>query len=111
MANRKQVIYFIPPNKYSLGAFLNNMESGKGLGKFGSEYSKLSEGMQGALGSLGNMVGQIGGKAISGGLESGVGNFISGLSSVASAIPGPWGMAASTVLGLTGGFVNRSIGS
>lgn len=111
MANRKQVIYFIPPNQYGFGSFLNNMESGKGLGKFGSEYSGLSQGMQGALGALGNMVGQVGGKAISGGMESGAGNVISGLSSVASAIPGPWGAVASAGLGVVGGLVNRAFGS
>ena len=111
MANRKQVIYFIPPNQYGFGSFLNNMESGKGLGKFGSEYSGLSKGMQGALGALGNMVGQVGGKAISGGMESGAGNVISGLSSVASAIPGPWGAVASAGLGVVGGLVNRAFGS
>lgn len=111
MANRKQVIYFIPPNQYGFGSFLNNMESGKGLGKFGSEYSGLSQGMQGALGALGNMVGQVGGKAISGGMKSGAGNVISGLSSVASAIPGPWGAVASAGLGVVGGLVNRAFGS
>lgn len=111
MANRKQVIYFIPPNQYGFGSFLNNMESGKGLGKFGSDYAGLSQGMQGVLGSLGNMVGQIGGKAISGGMESGAGNVISGLSNVASAIPGPWGAVASAGLGVVGGLVNRAFGS
>ena len=71
----------------------------------------MSKGMSGALSALGPIVGQVGGNAISGGLQSGAGNLISGLSGIASAIPGPWGAVASTGLGLIGGLANRMFGS
>lgn len=67
--------------------------------------------LTGVMGAAGQAIGQIGGKVISGGLESGVGNAISGLSSVASAIPGPWGAVASAGLGIVGGLTNRAFGS
>lgn len=65
----------------------------------------------GRLGGLGSAVGQIGGSTISGGLTSGAGKVISGLSSAASAIPGPWGAVASAGLGIVRGLVNRMFGS
>lgn len=71
----------------------------------------MSKGMSGALSVLGPIVGQVGGNAISGGLESGAGSLISGLSGIASAIPGPWGAVASAGLGLIGGLTNRMFGS
>lgn len=110
MAKKNKVIYLEAPHKYNFGSFMQGIESGKGLGKFGSQYAGLSSGMQGALGGLGSMVGQMAGSAISGGLESGAGNVISGLSSVASAIPGPWGAVASAGLGVVGGLVNAAFG-
>ena len=55
--------------------------------------------------------GQIGGSLIGGGMQSGVGNALQGLSSIAGAIPGPWGAVASAGLGLLGGFFNRATGS
>lgn len=64
-----------------------------------------------ALGAAGQLVGQVGGTAISGGLESGAGKVFSGLSNIASAIPGPWGAAASAGLGIIGGLTNRMFGS
>lgn len=111
MAKKNKVIYLEVPHKYNFGSFMQGIESGKGLGKFGSQYASLSSGMQGALGGLGSMVGQMAGSAISGGLESGAGNAISGLSSVASAIPGPWGAVASAGLGVIGGAVNAAFGT
>ena len=111
MAKKNKVIYLEAPHKYNFGSFMQGIESGKGLGKFGSQYAGLSSGMQGALGGLGSMVGQMAGGAISGGLESGAGNVISGLSSVASAIPGPWGAVASAGLGVIGGLVNAAFGT
>ena len=55
--------------------------------------------------------GQIGGSLIGGGMQSGVGNALQGLSSIAGAIPGPWGTVASAGLGILGGFANRAVGS
>ena len=111
MAKKNKVIYLEAPHKYNFGSFMQGIESGKGLGKFGSQYAGLSSGMQGALGGLGSMVGQMAGGAISGGFESGAGNVISGLSGVASAIPGPWGAVASAGLGVIGGLVNAAFGT
>lgn len=56
-----------------------------------------------AGGVLGNMIG--------GNYDSGVGNALSGLSTVAQAIPGPWGAIASTGLNVLGGVTNRLFGS
>lgn len=64
-----------------------------------------------ALGAAGQLVGQVGGTAISGGLESGAGKVFSGLSNIAYAIPGPWGAVASAGLGIIGGLTNRMFGS
>lgn len=64
-----------------------------------------------ALGVTGQLVGQVGGTAISGGLESGAGKVFSGLGNIASAIPGPWGAVTSAGLGIIGGLTNRMFGS
>lgn len=64
-----------------------------------------------ALGVTGQLVGQVGETAISGGLESGAGKVFSGLSNIASAIPGPWGAVSSAGLGIIGGLTNRMFGS
>lgn len=100
-------------NYYNIGGFFNSLlgnpdESGtltsgafKGLSSAGSTL----------MGAAGQLVGQIGGAAIGGGLESGAGNFIGGLGKVASAIPGPWGSVASAGLGILGGITNRMFGS
>ena len=111
MAKKNKVIYLEPPHRYDFGSFMSGIEQGKGLGSFGSSYAGLSSGMQGALGGLGNMVGQLGGSAISNGYESTAGSIISGLGGVASAIPGPWGAVASAGLGLVGGLVNAAFGT
>lgn len=110
MAKKNKVIYLEPPHRYDFGSFMSGIEQGKGLGSFGSSYAGLSSGMQGALGGLGNMVGQLGGSAISNGYESTAGSIISGLGGAASAIPGPWGAVASAGLGLVGGLVNAAFG-
>ena len=67
--------------------------------------------LSGALGAAGQLIGQVGGTAISGGLESGAGKVFSGLSNIAYAIPGPWGAVASAGLGIIGGLTNRMFGS
>lgn len=92
-------------------------KTGGSKGFLGLDWSNPFKGANGAqvkealMSAAGTAVGQIGGGLIGGGLESDAGNFISGLSGIASAIPGPWGAAASAGLGLVGGFTNRLIGS
>ena len=103
-------MYAYSPHSYGFGDFMNKVSNGAGLGKFGSDYAGLSEGMQAGIGQLSGLLGNIGGKAISGGLESGVGNAISGLSGIASSIPGPWGAIAGAGLGVVGGLTNRLFG-
>lgn len=63
------------------------------------------------LKALGTTTGQVGGGLIGGGLQSGAGNVLQGLSSIASAIPGLGGAVASAGLGLIGGLTNRMFGS
>lgn len=65
----------------------------------------------GIVSSAGQAIGSIGGGYIGGGLQSGVGNALQGLSGIASAIPGPWGAVASAGLGILGGLTNRMFGS
>lgn len=60
-----------------------------------------------AIGAASSMAGQ----GISGGLSTGVGNVTQGLSTIASAIPGPWGAVAGAGLNVMGGLVNRLFGS
>lgn len=60
-----------------------------------------------AIGATGVMLGQ----GISGGFSTGVGNVTQGLSTIASAIPGPWGAVAGAGLNVIGGLVNRLFGS
>ena len=60
-----------------------------------------------AIGAASSMAGQ----GISGGLFTGVGNVTQGLSTIASAIPGPWGAVAGAGLNVMGGLVNRLFGS
>lgn len=75
-------------------------------------FKKLFKGAKGILGgAAGAAVGGIGGGLLSDGMSSGAGNVLSGLSSVASAIPGPWGAVASAGLGLASGLANRMFGS
>lgn len=63
------------------------------------------------INAAGAAVGQIGGGLIGGGLQSSAGSVFQGLSSIAAAIPGPWGAVASAGLGLVGGLTNRMFGS
>ena len=61
--------------------------------------------------AAGAAVGQVGGSLIGGGMQSGAGSVLQGLSGVAAAIPGPWGAVASAGLGVLGGLTNRMFGS
>ena len=60
-----------------------------------------------ALGAAGNLAGNM----LSNGYSSSAGNALQGLSSVASAIPGPWGSIASGALSVLGGGANALFGS
>lgn len=88
-----------------------------GGGFLGMDWSNPFKGANGTqakgalLSAAGSAVGNIGGGLIGGGMTSGVGNVLGGLSSVASAIPGPWGAVASAGLGLMSGLTNRMFGS
>lgn len=83
----------------------------------GLDWSNPFKGADGATAknavtsAVGAAVGGIGGGLLSGGMTSTAGNVLSGLSSIAGAIPGPWGAVASAGLGLLGGFTNRVLGS
>ena len=83
----------------------------------GLDWSNPFKGADGAAAknavtsAVGAAVGGIGGGLLSGGMTSTAGNVLSGLSSIAGAIPGPWGAVASASLGLLGGFTNRVLGS
>lgn len=83
-------------------------ENGQVTNRSFGNMSELGEGITKAVGSA---IGQIGGSLIGGGMQSGAGNAIQGLSGIASAIPGPWGAVASAGLGLVGGLTNRMFGS
>ena len=72
----------------------------------------LSEGFKaGALNGAMTAGGTFIGGALSNGMSTGVGNTLQGLSSVAGAIPGPWGAVASAGLNVVGGLVNGVFGS
>lgn len=82
----------------------------------------IGDGFKFDAASLGKSIGQnansivsgvsgVVGNAIGGGYESGVGNVMGTLGSVASVIPGPYGMAANAILNIGGGAINRIIGS
>lgn len=83
-------------------------EGGKVTNRSLNNMSTLGEGITKAVGTA---TGQLGGGLIGGGLQSGVGKAFQGLSGIASAIPGPWGAAASAGLGILGGLANRMFGS
>jgi len=111
MAKKKQKRYYRKPNMaynpniYDIGGFINGVASGKGLGSLG-------KGAAGSLlGAASNVVGGAVSTALSGGMTSSAGNVIGGLSSIASAIPGPWGAIASTGLKVVGGLTNKAFGS
>lgn len=79
-----------------------NLSFGKNLGNaFNS----------GALNSVIGAGGSALGQGISGGFSTGAGNAMQGLSTIASAIPGPWGAIAGAGLNIVGGAVNRLFGS
>lgn len=110
MANKQiKKKHNIPINNYGhYLAFGDMLFNNNGQGKNINNLSSLGSGI---LKGAATAVGQMGGNAISGGLESGAGNVLQGLSGIASAIPGPWGAVASAGLGLLGGITNRLFGS
>lgn len=107
MTKKNKVIYLTPPHKYFLGSVLN-----KDTGEYeGGIYNGLDTNTAGAINAGVAAVSGLAGQAINGGLSSGVGNAMQGLSSVASAIPGPMGAVASAALNIGGGIVNRLVGT
>lgn len=88
-------------NYFDAGGFWANPFKGAG----GMDAKKALTSAAGAA------VGQIGGSLIGGGMQSGAGSVLQGLSGVAAAIPGPWGAVASAGLGVLGGLTNRMFGS
>lgn len=88
-------------NYFDAGGFWANPFKGAG----GMDSKKALTSAAGAA------VGQIGGSLIGGGMQSGAGSVLQGLSGVAAAIPGPWGAVASAGLGVLGGLTNRMFGS
>lgn len=94
---------------FKFGDFLFKPDkSGKVTNRSLNNMSTLGDGITKAVSTA---TGQLGGGLIGGGLQSGVGKAFQGLSGVASAIPGPWGAAASAGLGILGGLANRMFGS
>lgn len=91
-------------NYYAFGDFLFNKEGDKSV-------DNLSDIGKGVLSATGTAIGQLGGSAVGGGLNSGAGSVLSSLGSTASAIPGPIGAIASAGLGIMGGLTNRMFGS
>lgn len=91
---------FTMPNLPTKNNFLGNI--GKTIGGAFNSGS-----MNGAATAVGGAIGS----AIGGGMSSGVGNAISGLGNIASAIPGPWGAAIGAGLKVVGGLTNRAFGS
>ena len=100
-----------------LTARRNYYNNGGQAGFLGMDWSNPFKGANGAqakgalMNAAGAAIGGIGGGLLSGGMTSTAGNVLSGLSGVASAIPGPWGAVASAGLGLVGGLTNRMFGS
>lgn len=99
-------------NYYNFGSFMNSIAGNPKDGKLTTgAFKGMSTGLSSGLQGLGAGIGQIGGGLIGGGMTSGAGNVLQGLSGIASAIPGPWGAVASAGLGLMGGLANRMFGS
>lgn len=96
-------------NYYAFGDFMFNKDKDGNVTN--RSFGNMSDLGKGVVSAAGQAVGQIGGGLIGGGLQSGVGNVMQGLSSIASAIPGPWGAVASSGLSLVGGLTNRMFGS
>lgn len=95
-------------NYFAFGDFMFNKDKEGNVTD--RSLDNLSGTGQGILSAAGTAIGQIGGGLIGGGLSSGVGNAVSSLSGIASAIPGIGGFL-SAGLGLAGGVVNRFFGS
>lgn len=95
-------------NYFAFGDFMFNKDKEGNVTD--RSLDNLSGTGQGILSAAGTTIGQLGGGLIGGGLSSGVGNAVSSLSGIASAIPGVGGFI-SAGLGLAGGVINRLFGS
>lgn len=83
-------------------------------GLFGLDWSnpfKSSYIKNKVAGAVGGAVGNVAGSLIGGGYSSGAGSTMRSLSGIASAIPGPWGAAASAALSIGAGVTDRFFGS
>ena len=72
---------------------------------------KSNEFKNAAVSAVGTAIGNTAQGLLSGGKTSGVGNVLSGLGNIASAIPGPWGTVASAGFKLFSGAANALLGS
>lgn len=95
-------------NYFAFGDFMFNKDKKGNVTD--RSLDNLSNTGQGIISATGTAIGQLGGGLIGGGLSSGVGNAVSSLSGIASAIPGIGG-PLSAGLGLIGGAINRLFGS
>lgn len=101
---RRQII-----ERYENSSDKNSFAKGGGLDW--SNPFKNGNTQQAGLSMASDVIGGAGNKVLSGGLSSGAGNVIGGLSNIASAIPGPWGAVAGAGLQIIGGLTNRMFGS
>lgn len=99
-----QAIHNVADLRNSVGTAYTAPKAPSKVGEFFKNHKGLTK-------AIGSAVGQVGGGLIGGGLQSGAGNVLQGLSGIASAIPGPWGAVASAALSTAGGLVNRMFGS
>lgn len=90
---------------------VETLEFGQEGGSSDGDSSEGSDGMSTGVQNATKLGGQFLGKTIGGGYQSKGGDVLSGLSSVASAIPGPYGAAISAGLATVSGLTNRAFGS
>lgn len=95
----------LTPIKNTENSFLGLDWSNPFKGEKGNEFKNA------AVSAVGTAVGNTAQGLLSGGKTSGAGNVLSGLSNIASAIPGPWGTVASAGFKLFSGAANALLGS
>lgn len=83
-------------------AGLLGKEKGLSIGSKSSSLGSIANIASAASAPIANMIGD--------GYSSGAGNMMQGLSSVAAAIPGPYGRIAGAALNVAGGLANRAFG-
>lgn len=104
-------------NYYNIGGSLNklyNTLSGnpdKNGNITTGAFKGMSTGATNMLGAATSAIGSAAGNLIGGGLSSTAGNVIGGLSNVASAIPGPWGIVKDVGFNILVGATNALFGT